>query len=55
MNTKKLVEKKEWEYYVFEEHDTIKLSVPIPKPSPGFDIIYTLSESEKEKYLSTGI
>lgn len=52
---KKLLEKKDWEYYVSEENNTIELSVPIPKPTPGFDIIYILNESEKEKYLNTGI
>lgn len=53
--TKKLLEQKEWEYYVYEENDTIELSIPIPKPTPGFDIIYTLNTSEKEEYLNTGI
>lgn len=52
---KKLLEQKEWEYYVYEENDTIELSIPIPKPTPGFDIIYILSTSEKEEYLNTGI
>lgn len=55
MNTKKLLEKKEWEYSIFEEHNTITLSVPIAHPIPGFDVNYTLSKSEKEKYLRTGI
>ncbi|KPE52817.1 hypothetical protein [Chryseobacterium indologenes] len=55
MNKRKLLEEKEWEYYVFEENDTIQLSVPIPAPTPGFDIIYTLNDSEREKYLRTGI
>lgn len=55
MNKRKLLEEKEWEYYVFEENDTIQLSVPIPTPTPGFDIIYTLNDSEREKYLLTGI
>lgn len=55
MSKRKLLEEKEWEYYVFEENDTIQLSVPIPNPSPGFDIIYTLNKSEREKYLHTGI
>ncbi|BFO68748.1 hypothetical protein [Chryseobacterium sp. KCF3-3] len=55
MNKKKLLEKKDWEYYVFEEDSNIELSVPIPNPSPGFDIIYILDESEKEMYLKTGI
>lgn len=52
---RKLIEKKEWEYDVFEEDNIIKLSIPLAKPNPGFDVIYTLSESEKENYLSTGI
>lgn len=55
MSKRKLLEKKEWEYYVFEENDTIELSVPIPNPTPGFDITYTLNESEREKYLYHGI
>lgn len=55
MSDKKLLEKKEWEYYVFEEDNNIHLSVPIPKPNPGFDVIYTLSKSEKEIYLQNGI
>lgn len=52
---KKLLEKKDWEYYVFEKDNNIELSVPIPNPKPGFDIIYILNESEKEMYLYTGI
>ncbi|MEO4006523.1 hypothetical protein [Flavobacterium sp. CAU 1735] len=52
---KKILEKKEWEYYVFEENNNIELSIPIAKPNPGFDIIYTLNESEKENYLNVGI
>jgi len=55
MSKRKLLEEKEWEYYIFEENDTIQLSVPIPNPFPGFDIIYTLNDSEREKYLHTGI
>jgi hypothetical protein len=52
---KKLLEQKEWEYYVYEENDTIELSIPIPKPAHGFDIIYILNDSEKKEYLNTGI
>lgn len=52
---KKLLEKKDWNYYVYEEGGNIQLSVPIPKPTPGFDILYTLNESEKEKYLQIGV
>lgn len=55
MNEKKLLEKKDWNYYVYEEGSHIQLSVPIPKPAPGFDVLYTLSKSEKEKYLNKGI
>lgn len=55
MNTRKLLEEKEWQYSVFEVGNTIKLSIPIAKPNPGFDILYTLSESEKESYLTIGI
>ncbi|MFC3157988.1 hypothetical protein SAMN05443633_104329 [Chryseobacterium arachidis] len=55
MSEKKLLEKKDWAYYVYEGNNMIELSVPIPKPNPGFDVIYILSESEKEKYLKEGI
>ena len=55
MNEKKLLEQKEWQYYIYEEDSRIVLSVPIAKPAPGFDIVYTLNESEKEKYRHIGI
>lgn len=55
MKEKKLLEKKDWHYYIYEVADTIELSVPIPKPTPGFDISHTLNAAEKEKYLRTGI
>lgn len=55
MKEKKLLEKNDWHYYIYAAGDTIELSIPIPHPTPGFDIIYTLSESEKEKYLNAGI
>lgn len=38
---KKLLEEKDWHYYVYEENNSITLSVPIPKPAPGFDVIYS--------------
>ena len=52
---KKLLEKKDWNYYVYAVADTIELSIPIPQPTPGFDILYILSEAEKEAYLNSGI
>lgn len=55
MNEKKVPEQKEWEYSIFEEGRQITLSVPIPSPAPGFDVVYTLNESEKEHYEHTGI
>lgn len=55
MNEKKILEKKEWEYYIFENNGHIEVFIPMAKPTPGFDIMYTLSESEKEKYLQIGI
>jgi hypothetical protein len=55
MNETKLLEKKDWYYYVYEEGYSIQLSVPISEPIPGFDILYMLNESEKEKYLQIGI
>ncbi|MDV7698680.1 hypothetical protein N6B72_17280 [Chryseobacterium soli] len=55
MIEKKLLEKKDWAYYVYEVDNCIALSVPIPKPTPGFDVVHILSESEKEKYLNKGI
>lgn len=55
MNGKKLLEQKEWQYYIYEEDSRMIVSVPIASPAPGFDILYTLNESEKEKYRQTGI
>lgn len=55
MHQRKLIEQKEWAYYIYEKDITIELMVPIPTPAPGFDIVYTLSASEKEAYLKTGI
>ncbi|SDJ10877.1 hypothetical protein [Chryseobacterium jejuense] len=55
MNEKKLLEKKEWECYIFESNGHIELSIPTAKPTPGFDIVYILNETEKEKYLQIGI
>jgi hypothetical protein len=52
---KKLIEKKDWEYYIYQDNNSIELSVPIPNPNPGFDIIHILNESEKEMYLQNGI
>lgn len=52
---RKELEKKDWHYYIFEENNSITLSVPIPKPTPGFDVIHILNEFEKEKYLQIGI
>ena len=53
--SRKLLEQKEWEYYLYEDNDTIELSVPIARPNPGFDVIHILDGTEKEKYLQTGI
>lgn len=55
MSKRKLLEQKDWNYYLYEENNILELSVPISSPSPGFDIIHTLNESEKEKYLQIGI
>ncbi|RZJ91399.1 MAG: hypothetical protein EOO20_05205 [Chryseobacterium sp.] len=55
MTTKKFLEKKDWNYHVYEDDHTFQLSVPIPKPTPGFDVLHTLNESEKEQYLNKGI
>ncbi|GEM_PF-1867350 len=49
-DNKKTSRKKDWNYYVYEDDHTIQLSVPIPKPTPGFDVLHTLNESEKEQY-----
>ncbi|MFY7845876.1 hypothetical protein [Chryseobacterium gambrini] len=52
---KNLLEKKDWYYYIYENGDTIELSVPIYTPAPGFDAIHTLTDPEKEEYLTKGI
>lgn len=55
MAKRTLLEKKEWEYYIYEIEDAIELSVPISNPAPGFDIIYVLNDFEKNEYLSKGV
>ncbi len=55
MTERKLIEQKDWKYYVYEVESDIELSVPIPKPTPGFDVVYVLNAIEKENYLNTGI
>lgn len=55
MNKRKLLEQKDWNYYLYEENSILELSVPISSPTPGFDIIHILNEVEKEKYLQIGI
>lgn len=55
MAIRKLLEAIKWQYYVYEDDNNIELSVPIPKPTPGFDVTYTLNQNEKEEYLSIGI
>lgn len=52
---RKEIESKEWQYYIFEKGKDIELSVPIAKPTPGFDVIHTLNEKEKSDYLSQGV
>jgi len=39
MAIRKLLEATEWQYYVYENDDTIELSVPIPKPAPGLILL----------------
>ncbi len=53
--SKKLIEKKEWQYYLYEDENVYELKVPLPKPAPGFDVLYLLSNEEKEAYLTNGI
>ncbi|WP_294282784.1 hypothetical protein [uncultured Chryseobacterium sp.] len=55
MNNKKLLEKKDWEYYIFQQNDILELLVTVEKPNPGLDIIHQLNTSEKENYLKMGI
>jgi len=56
MIKKELLEKKEWEYYIHKiDNNNIELSIPIPNPPPGFDVIHTLNLEEKNLYLEKGI
>lgn len=54
-NHEKPFRKKDWYYYIYENGDTIELSVPISASAPGFDAIHTLTDSEKKEYLTKGI
>ncbi|WP_123902252.1 hypothetical protein [Chryseobacterium arthrosphaerae] len=55
VNDRDILEKEDWEYYIFDHEGTIQLSVPVIWSNLGFDVLYTLSESEKEDYLRRGI
>ncbi len=55
MSKRKLIEKKDWDYYIYETDDVYELSVPIAKPTPGFDVIYTLNRKEKNDYICQGV
>lgn len=55
MTVRILLEKKEWEYYIYKIEDTIELSIPIAIPAPGFDIIHVLSDLEKKEYFTKGV
>ena len=55
MSTSKLIEKKEWEYYIYEMGGQIELSICIASPSPGFDVKYVLNEDEIKQYKANGV
>ncbi len=52
---KKLLEKKDMDYYIFQQNDILELLVTIEKPNPRLDIIHQLDSSEKENYLKLGV
>ncbi|MCR9173520.1 MAG: hypothetical protein NXI10_13550 [bacterium] len=52
---KKLIEKEDWMYYVYEVNDKLTLEIPIGSPPPGFDVIHVMTEKEKSDFLSSGI
>ena len=53
--SKKLIEKQDWRYYLYESSGVYELSVPVASPAPGFDVSHTLSESEKVLFHQQGI
>ena len=55
MRESKLILKKEWVYYVYQLGDDYELSVPVPDPAPGFDVVHLLNEAEKRSFLANGI
>ncbi len=50
----KLVEKKDWEYYIYQLKDGYELLVPTPSPAPGVDIIHVLTQEERRRYIEEG-
>ena len=53
--SKKLIEKQDWRYYLYELDEVYELSVPVASPAPGFDVFHILNESEKDLYHQQGI
>ena len=54
MMIRKLIEKEEWNFYIYDVGDSLEVSVPIGSPAPGFDVIHILTEREKQQYQIEG-
>lgn len=55
MINRKLIQKKDWNYYIYEVECDYELLVPIPNPAPGFDVKYILSQEEKNNFIASGV
>lgn len=55
MTEKILVEKKDWQYYLYRSGENYQLLVPVPEPAPGFDVFHDLTEYERSSFLKSGI
>ena len=52
---KRLIEKEDWKFYLYETENGIELNVPIGEPAPGFDVIHFLTEDEVRIFNEKGV
>jgi len=53
---KQLIEQQSFVYYIYQDDDGIyELSVPVPTPSPGFNVKHKMTSDETSEYLKNGV
>lgn len=52
---RKLIEKKDWEYALYQKGEQYELTMVTSSPPPGFDVFHVLEEKEVAAYESLGM